>query len=63
MLLFNICLSCELIDVINITKFNESSINKVFITKVIESKIKIIVVIIKPLTKFFFYDFTLSTTR
>ena len=64
MSLFNICSKCELIDIINFAKLDKNSnIDKNFIMKIIESKAKAIIVIINFLTKFFFYDFTLSITR
>ena len=50
--------------VIIIIKLDKSlNINEIFITKIIKNKIKAIIVIIKPLIKFFFYNFTLSITK
>ena len=63
MLLFNIYSSYKSIDVIDFTKLDENSINKIFITKIIGNKAKTTIVIIKSLIRFFFYDLTLSTTR
>ena len=51
-------------NIVDFIKLNKNlNINEIFITKITENKIKTIIVIIRPLTKFFFYDFMLSITR